>query len=71
MSPYMTISTSRVPSPQTRSTGPWPIIVMGFFFAPDVVHTGVDIPVPEDIPIMASRRWHGRMGRLGLFSGPA
>ena len=41
----------------------------GTFFAPNVVHTGVDIPVPEDIPIMATGAGTVMWAGWGLFSG--
>jgi murein DD-endopeptidase MepM/ murein hydrolase activator NlpD len=41
----------------------------GTFFAPNVVHTGVDIPVPEDTPIMAAGAGTVMWAGWGLFTG--
>jgi len=41
----------------------------GSFFAPNVVHTGVDIPVSEGIPIMAAGTGTVMWAGWGLFSG--
>ena len=41
----------------------------GIFFAPNVVHTGVDIPAPEETPIMAAGAGTVVWADWGLFSG--
>ena len=59
------ISTSTVPSPRTKSTGPIADYRYGgIFFSSDIVHTGIDIPAPTRYARPCGRQWAGRMGRL-------
>ncbi|MDD2921343.1 MAG: M23 family metallopeptidase [Anaerolineales bacterium] len=41
----------------------------GIFFAPNIVHTGIDIPTPEGAPIMAAGAGTVVWASWGLFSG--